>query len=88
LPCRTLGLAFILVTAGSALIEDRSLSKGFASKGLSSNPDLKPQFANNTKFSDVMGVDEAKSELQEIVQYLRDPSKFTSLGGKLPKVSW
>ena len=37
------------------------------------------------KFSDVQGVDEAKEELQEIVEFLRDPAKFTRLGGKLPK---
>lgn len=37
------------------------------------------------KFSDVAGVDESKEELQEIVEFLRDPGKFTSMGGKLPK---
>jgi len=37
------------------------------------------------KFSDVMGVDEAKVELQEIVEYLRDPDKFSQVGAKLPK---
>jgi len=37
------------------------------------------------KFSDVLGVDEAKGDLEEIVAYLRDPTKFTHLGGKLPK---
>lgn len=37
------------------------------------------------KFSDVMGVDEAKVELQEIVEYLRDPKKFSQVGAKLPK---
>jgi ATP-dependent metalloprotease len=36
-------------------------------------------------FADVKGVDEAKSELQDIVEFLRNPSKFVSLGGKLPK---
>jgi len=36
-------------------------------------------------FGDVKGCDEAKEELQEIVEYLKNPSKFTRLGGKLPK---
>lgn len=36
-------------------------------------------------FEDVVGVDEAKGDLQEIVMYLKDPKKFTRLGGKLPK---
>ena len=36
-------------------------------------------------FEDVAGVDEAKEELQEIVEFLRDPQKFQRLGGKIPK---
>jgi len=36
-------------------------------------------------FSDVAGVDEAKEELQEIIEFLRDPRKFQKLGGKIPK---
>ena len=39
----------------------------------------------NKTFEDVVGVDEAKADLVEIVEYLRDPSKFTRLGGRLPK---
>ncbi|MBY0427069.1 MAG: ATP-dependent zinc metalloprotease FtsH, partial [Cytophagales bacterium] len=36
-------------------------------------------------FSDVAGLDEAKEEIQEIVEFLKNPSKFTNLGGKIPK---
>ncbi|MDD5424271.1 MAG: ATP-dependent zinc metalloprotease FtsH [Candidatus Omnitrophica bacterium] len=36
-------------------------------------------------FNDVAGVDEAKEELQEIIEFLKDPRKFTRLGGKIPK---
>lgn len=36
-------------------------------------------------FEDVAGIDEAKGELQEIVDFLKDPQKFTRLGGKIPK---
>lgn len=41
----------------------------------------------NTKvlFSDVAGCDEAKEELKEIVDFLKDPRKFTKLGGRIPK---
>ncbi len=36
-------------------------------------------------FADVAGVDEAKEELQEIIEFLKDPQKFQRLGGKIPK---
>lgn len=40
---------------------------------------------NKITFKDVAGVDEALEELQEIVEFLKHPQKFTSLGGKIPK---
>jgi cell division protease FtsH len=41
--------------------------------------------AGRVTFEDVAGVDEAKEELQEIVEFLRDPQKFQRLGGRIPK---
>jgi cell division protease FtsH len=40
---------------------------------------------NKITFNDVAGVEEAKDELQEIIEFLKDPKKFTRLGGKIPK---
>ncbi|MEW6351029.1 MAG: ATP-dependent zinc metalloprotease FtsH [Thermodesulfobacteriota bacterium] len=40
---------------------------------------------NRVTFADVAGVEEAKEELQEIIEFLKDPKKFTRLGGKIPK---
>ncbi len=46
-------------------------------------------FDNNTKvnitFADVAGLDEAKEEVMEVVDFLKNPKKYTSLGGKIPK---
>lgn len=39
----------------------------------------------NVTFADVAGVDEAKEELREVIEFLKTPEKFTKLGGKIPK---
>ena len=41
--------------------------------------------ANSVSFADVAGCDEAKEEVAELVEFLRDPSKFQKLGGRIPK---
>src|ERR1700682_624702 len=40
---------------------------------------------NKVTFADVAGIDEAKEELEEIIAFLKDPKKFTKLGGRIPK---
>ncbi|TDI13452.1 MAG: ATP-dependent metallopeptidase FtsH/Yme1/Tma family protein [Acidobacteria bacterium] len=58
---------------------NRALSFGRSKAKLSSSQGKK------VTFGDVAGVDEAKEELQEIIEFLKDPQKFQKLGGKIPK---
>lgn len=46
---------------------------------------LIPEGAPKVTFDDVAGADEAKFELQEVIEFLKEPSKFKKLGGKIPK---
>ncbi|CCW66901.1 unnamed protein product [Phytomonas sp. Hart1] len=52
-----------------------------------SSTEMKPVNLENleTTFEDIRGCDEAKRELQEIVEFLKDPGKFHDLGSRLPK---
>ena len=52
--------------------------------GGSQSNEAQPQH-QTVRFSDVHGCDEAKEELQELVEFLKAPEKFSTLGGKLPK---
>jgi cell division protease FtsH len=47
--------------------------------------EIKPDSASSIGWADVAGADEAKAELQEIVDFLRDPARFSALGAKVPK---
>lgn len=62
--------------------------QGGSNKALSfgkSRARLVNQSEKTVTFNDVAGVDEAKEELQEVVEFLKDPKKFTRLGGKIPR---
>ncbi len=58
---------------------NKALSFGKSKAKLSSSAQKK------VTFKDVSGVDEAKDELQEIIEFLREPQKFQKLGGRIPK---
>ena len=62
--------------------------QGTSNKALSfgkSRARLQPDSAKKVTFEDVAGVEEAKEELKEVIDYLRDTSKYTRLGAKIPK---
>ncbi|KAG1756777.1 ATP-dependent metallopeptidase Hfl [Suillus paluster] len=74
-----LGGFFILVIL-SVLLENSGLLKPVPRQA-----EFEPLQQKTIRFSDVHGVDEVKEELHDIVEFLKDPTVFASLGGKLPK---
>jgi ATP-dependent metalloprotease len=74
-------LGLLMLSGVSVLMEDRA---GMA-RSMSLNVDNAQASQPDTRFEDVKGCDEAKAEVAEIVEFLRDPNKFTRLGAKLPK---
>src|SRR2546421_7549517 len=47
--------------------------------------EIKPRSSDSIRWHDVAGVEEAKDELREVVEFLRDPKRFRALGAKVPK---
>ncbi|EKX37093.1 hypothetical protein GUITHDRAFT_89772 [Guillardia theta CCMP2712] len=76
---RTLAMAYLLLLGITTIMEERGISRGLTSSNVAQAVD------SSKTFKDVVGVDEAKAELMEIVDFLRSPEKFTRLGGKMTK---
>ena len=77
-------LLFLLILYFLFRQQIRMAGKGALSFGKSKARMLSRE-KNKITFKDVAGVEEAKEEVQEIVEFLRDPKKFQKLGGRIPK---
>ncbi len=78
-PIVLLILFFWFVSYRGAQVGNKIWSFGKSRARMANGKDMK------ITFNDVAGVDEAKEELQEVIEFLKDPKKFQRLGGKIPK---
>ena len=74
-------IALVLITVLNRLVSWKLPQRGGARRQDSSSKDAPTP---DITFADVAGVDEAKEELQEVVEYLRDPERFSKLGARPP----
>ncbi len=79
LPFLIVGVAFFLIFRQAQGTNNTAMSFGKSRARMFSGDQPKVTFA------DVAGVDESKEELQEVVEFLREPQKFISLGARIPK---
>ena len=80
-------LVFAGISLASNSMEGGGIGGGSVSQRLlgNSGPKVVEPQESDKRFSDVRGAGEAKAELREIVEYLRNPEKFSRLGGQLPR---
>ncbi|MGN6356805.1 MAG: ATP-dependent zinc metalloprotease FtsH [Novosphingobium sp.] len=80
-------LPFMLIL-GVAFFALRQMQKGGGSGAMGfgkSKAKMLTERQGRVTFNDVAGIDEAREELEEIVEFLRDPQRFSKLGGQIPK---
>jgi len=80
-------LPFLLIL-GMVFFALRQMQKGGGSGAMGfgkSKAKLLTERSGRVTFEDVAGIDESRAELQEIVEFLRDPTRFSKLGGQIPK---
>ena len=79
----------MLLLIGVWLFFMRQMQGGAGGKGAmsfgKSKAKMMSEDQNKVTFNDVAGIEEAKEEVEELVEFLRDPGKFQKLGGKIPK---
>lgn len=75
----------VFIIIGGSILRSSMGGNLPAARGMMKNNRINKEDHTNVKFSDVGGNDEAKQDLREIVEFLKDPEKYTKVGAKIPR---